>query len=358
MCVYCGSKSNEESIYYVFNCQNSINVLMSLSRDEFSEVTFILDRGNVGFSMYEPIYESTKDDIYQSVLVGLAVKASAISSCSAGLLNSIADSKPSSDDTSSSSFVYSVPDSWYYFCERNCDIYSNPRELKSLLKLIDSLSDILDDSCKIVDGAPGLLFGDLGDIDRDCANELLESVLSKIDNFIYDFKGLRIKIRKSISCLVEALLLQLSHLLMLGYHMASSSCITIIPLELPKVALRLSNLIKDTKLLVGAISSVTNLCHFIPLEEVIEIFEKRDPCSYKDEISMMSSILGSKYPDLIGRRKLIIAQVVSRFSENDASDFLKKLNDDIREMENFIEKHLGVITANEKYENNSINYLR
>ncbi|CUT18150.1 MULTISPECIES: hypothetical protein [Candidatus Ichthyocystis] len=305
----------EESVSYAFgvSCKESVSILARLSRDELYEANSFLDRGREGFSVHDRTYVSRniscRSDEYYSKLV------------------------PAADDPSADTMC-TFPESWVCFFEKNYVLSDNSVEYKKLLDLISEISDITSGVCLFL--RDNLRLSN-NDINRDDVYQSFSSLLSRITTFICSFKELRINVRKSVSYLVEALLLQLEHSLKLGCSMALGP-LSRMPLpRLPRFNTKSGGLVGDTGELRSAILSVMNICNFVSLEELLLMFERDNPSLHEGDIIMVSSLLELKYAEAVSIKKVHIEHIVNH--ENESDDFeelLKKETSELEKMEEFV----------------------
>ncbi|WP_092486094.1 hypothetical protein [Candidatus Ichthyocystis hellenicum] len=299
-----------------------------------------MNRDFVSFSKYDIISvsdiiaERDDDDVFRSFFLHSADEFDKLSCVFPGFgaaegSNGFADSMRraasflTSTTASTSASVFSpFPVDWYRFCEqnfreRNYDISSNPREFRSLLESVNELTDLIGNARDFMEINLRLSPDDISWCD---IYSSLFSLIGGINQFISILKGFRVNIRKSVSFLAEALLLQLKHSLMAGSNIMMMRSSVLIPLVLPRFRACLGSSVEDTKKLLGSIASVVSICNFIPLEEMIKMFKRKDPVSYKSEIDLASSFLREKYPALIEKRRLKISRIGEHFSDADASE--------------------------------------
>lgn len=347
MCVSCGLRLPERSDECVsilgIGCENSLNVLSKLSRDELRDASLILNCDGVSFcfSMYECYSVYPENDTSQSVLLNYFVVNHMFNSA---VSSDVCDANGAGSATPDVSAVLPFPKSWSCFCEsnfrgRNYNVSSNPERFKSLLELTIDVRYIVDESRKLLENNSKL---SPDSIDYGTFSESAQYVLSRISDFIDDLKKLRGVIRKFVSCLLESLLFQFKHSLALGCSMILRLSLMIIPVKSHKISVFLSYLVEEISVLCQAISSVFSVGNFIPLEEMMEMLEKEGSGRYQSEINISSSFLGRKYQNLIESKKLRITHILSKFSGNEADEYVEKLDREIKEMEDFIEKRIGI----------------
>ncbi|WP_139057316.1 hypothetical protein [Candidatus Ichthyocystis hellenicum] len=95
----------------------------------------------------------------------------------------------------------------------------------------------------------------------------------------------------------------------------------------------LRNLKDDVGKIKRTIFPAMKNCNFVPLEDMIEMFKSAESSLYKKEIMMITSLLKRKYPNLISSRRLKIDNVIKKNKKSNKDESLKKMNDEIKEME-------------------------
>ncbi|CUT18156.1 putative coiled coil protein [Candidatus Ichthyocystis hellenicum] len=324
-----GEESARATVEYVFgfSCKNSINILSQLSYPDFLETVSFLDRRMEGFSIHEPAYYL--GNLRAEMVGGLRVVDSVAGVAGVADVADVAD-------VGVDAAVDCFPQRWVVFFEQNYQISSNPDGFRCLLELINEIKVILDDACCFLEHNSTVTWSV---IDEDGVSRSFCSLSARISAFDFKFSSLNINIRISISSLVKALLSQLEHSLKLGCVMELRRHSNLIPEKFPRFTARAGSLVDDTKELRSTILSVMNVCNFVPLEEIISIFEKKDKELYKDDIIIASSLLEPKYNALISFNLSRLESLVGGFIENvdqSLEEEIREFRDEIRRMEDFI----------------------
>ncbi|CUT18147.1 MULTISPECIES: hypothetical protein [Candidatus Ichthyocystis] len=300
-------KLSVKSIFGI-NCDKAIDFLVQLPHNEVFEAALLLNRRKISFSMYEPVYQPISEYV---------------------------------------SAVCPFPDSWTEFCQQSNNLSSNPKEFTSLLDLLNKINKISCDVDRLIrDKSKFLTVVSCGDIPK-----LLTPMLYRIDTLIYDLEKSQFKMRKPFHYLVEILFLQLKY-----SFLPLEKILYLSPLRriLFGASDHLNNLINDLKMLKSTIFPIMHICSFVSLEDMMEMFHRSGSVLSNDNISMASSFLRIKYPPLIATRKLRLdlilkgtniscedssnKQLVTKSHLDRISNLVKKLEREIKEMEEFMKK--------------------
>ncbi|WP_092486054.1 hypothetical protein [Candidatus Ichthyocystis hellenicum] len=292
--------------------RESVSLLMQLSNDEIFEAALLVNRKRSSFSMYEPICIS-EGDSYQSVIENVGAIMT----------------RP-----------FPIRWSWFFkqnFREPNDDSSINHKEFRALLSFISDFYLVFDEiDCFVYDRSKAL-----DSISYSKVHESMKTMCLKINSLMDNFIILRVKIRKSLCYLVGAMLIQLlEHSLPLRY-LLSRPVLSIKHI----VVNHLNEFLKDFNKIRGNFLHIMHICNFVPLEEMIKTLEIEDSNLFKDQITVGSCLLERKYHLLIDNKKSKMRNVLknnelhaSIYTGDDINKLVEKLNNEIKEMEIFLNR--------------------
>ncbi|CUT18149.1 MULTISPECIES: hypothetical protein [Candidatus Ichthyocystis] len=385
----------ELSIKFIFSvdCKESMSNLRQLSYAETIEAAILVRRKMVSFSKYETISESASggemfpdswvkfcDDNY--FLSNNPQQIRVLTDLSKRINGIVADA----NDIFSEIFPSNIYDAYWsshpmyqvIYTESSADIIKNYQNMKShILSLPDPPSIEKDLMLPLLPSSEEIYYYDPLCFFPICIVEcgspakkrmcnaavILPRSLRFIDYAVLvsisNLKESRGKISKILYCLSMASLFQINR----SISSLVKSFLHRNALYLEKVEERdrlimsslnviicLRNFINYVSGLEKTIFSAIKICNFFPLEDMKEMFERRDPYLCRNEIKKVSSFLKKKYFSLISRKKLRADDLVKKISENklgnnskflsvsveNATKSLRKLNNEIREMEMFL----------------------
>ncbi len=206
------------------------------------------------------------------------------------------------------------------FFQRNKDICGNTKEMENLSNFMCNVSKIY--SCSLFfrkDKSAILAIADGWGV-----TEAMGYMLFLVNTLVPSLKRSPVKMRRSIRFLLGALSLQLEHsFLPLAKSLSITRLLNIFEENeefdrggdegiISQAEIRFDNFVRDLGLVETLIKSISHICNFVPLEETLNILEKKGSDLFKNEINLTLSILRSKYPYIIESKKLEIKFLIKK----------------------------------------------
>ncbi|WP_139057315.1 hypothetical protein [Candidatus Ichthyocystis hellenicum] len=383
-----------KSIFGV-DSKGSINHLMQLSYKETLEAAILVNRKVVSFSKYESISESVSgSEMFPDSWVKFCKENYYLSSNPEELKILLDLSKRINEIVAGTSDMFSkvLPSNVYDVCWSSHPIYkviynkSSANIIKNYHEIKNQILSLPEPQCvvKNLSVLPSpeeiayyydpLCFFPIGTVEYgssatafSCSKDVSIPRSLKFINYsalapIHDLRKNRRVIRKILYRLAMASLLQInSSISSVARSFSHRNNLEVIGVtEREKLVISsldiitsLRNFIKDVNTLERTIFSAIKVCNFVPLEEVKKMFERRNPYLFRNDIMQVASFLKIKYCNILIKKKLRFDELMKQLKKShklednsrlfstcayNISKSLKKLEDDIREMEIFMEK--------------------